>query len=109
MRRSKRVSLNVTDTHVSVSADCAFRLLPSLTASRQIFAPIDLHQGTRRESPFEFLIVVRGGLCSAVSYSLHWSGVTYTRGQPVRWLGLTVVKGGSPRIRQRSLDERVYL
>ena len=30
---------------------------------------------------------------SAVSYSLHWSGMTYTRAEPVRWLGLTAVKG----------------
>ena len=35
---------------------------------------------------------------SAVSYSLHWSGAAYTRAELVRWLGLTAVKGRSPRI-----------
>ena len=35
-----------------------------------------------------------------VPYSLHWSGVVYTRAElPVRWLGLTAAGGRSPRIR----------
>jgi hypothetical protein len=45
LHRSKRASLNVTGTHVSVSADRASRLLPSLTASRQSIRAVDLYQG----------------------------------------------------------------
>jgi hypothetical protein len=71
MHRSKRASLNVTGTHVSVSADRASRLPPSLTASRQ---------SIRAE-----LIYIKA----------PWL-ILNSR---VRWLGLTAVKGRSPRIR----------
>jgi hypothetical protein len=72
-------------------------LLPSLTASRQsIRAELIYIKAHAVNPPFGFC---PWRIASAASYSLHWSGVAYTRAEPVRWLGLTAVKGRSPRIR----------
>ena len=80
-----------------MSADCAPRLLPSLTASRESIRELINIKAHAVNSVWICKLWSVEHYASAVSYSLHWLGVAYTGGElQARWLALTAIKGREP-------------